>query len=337
MLAQAESKTMANPNNQFSEEIESPSRLAIVVPCYNEEEIIETTVQTISNYLTQLKKSKTIANSSFICFVDDGSKDSTLEKLVFLQNKYVGIHIVKLSKNFGHQAALLAGLEHCTEICDCAVTMDADLQDDIEAIEEMVLKYNSGSEVVYGVRNDRVTDSFFKKTTAKLFYNLMNLLGASTVKNHADFRLLSTRAILFLFEYKEVNLFLRGIITKIGLRSDFVYYKRNERSAGETKYPLKKMIGFAIDGITSFSVKPLRIVTSLGLLIILISLIVGIYILLSISSQSNVRGWASLIVSIWFIGGIQLFCIGILGEYIGKIYNESKNRPRYQIEHIFTK
>lgn len=310
--------------------------LSIVVPCYNEKEIIADTILKLSDYLGKLKEQKQINDLSFLCFVDDGSKDNTLELLQAAQNTNKHVSVVKLSKNFGHQAALLAGMEFCVSKCDYSVSIDADLQDDIETIGLMLEKVNLGAEIVFGVRNNRDTDSLFKKATAHFFYNIMHVLGASTLKNHADFRLLSQRAITYLFKYQEVNLFLRGIVPEIGLQTDVVYYKRKKREAGETKYPLRKMIAFAVEGITSFSVKPLRFVTLLGLSIIVISIFVGIYIFLSISSESVVRGWASQIISIWFLGGIQLFSIGILGEYIGKIYKETKGRPRYHVAEIYS-
>lgn len=309
-------------------------RLAIIIPCYNEQDIIEWTCSTLVKYMESLKMNSIIDNNSYLCFIDDGSSDKTLQILKKLNSNAENIKVIKLSKNFGHQSALLAGLNYAKKNCDCAVTIDADLQDDFTAIGDMLNYYNDGAEVVYGVRNIRTSDSFFKRITARGFYAIMSFLGAATVKDHADFRLLSKRAIKFLFKHKEVNLFLRGIVPEIGLKSNIVYYERSIRTAGETKYPLKKMISFAIDGITSFSVKPLRVVTLLGVIIILLSLFVAVYILISNILGSNIAGWTSIIISIWFLGGIQLLCLGIIGEYIGKIYKESKERPVFLIEEI---
>ena len=306
--------------------------LSIILPCYNEEEIIRDSFFKLDEFLTELISKKRINIESFICFVDDGSKDKTFDILQLLKTKSSRIHIVKLSKNFGHQAAILAGMEYSVKNSDCCVTIDADLQDDYSVIERMIELFTLGTEVIYGVRNIRTTDTFFKRVTAQIFYVLMSILGAETIKNHADFRLLSKRAVEYLFKFNEVNLFLRGIVPEIGLKSEKVYYERSVRIAGETKYPLKKMIAFAIEGITSFSIKPLRLVTLLGLIIILFTFIIAIYILISYWLGRIVQGWTSTIISIWFLGGVQLLSLGIIGEYVGKIYKESKKRPRYLIE-----
>lgn len=311
---------------------ETIPKLSIILPCFNEEEVIESSISILHIYLKDLIRKEIVDKDSFLCFVDDGSKDKTLELLLKEKKTLSLIKIIKLSRNFGHQSALLAGLEYCKDKCDCSVTIDADLQDDHTVIGEMINKYYSGCEVVYGVRNKRDKDSFFKKRSALAFYKLMNKMGATTINNHADFRLLSRRAVSFLFEHREVNLFLRGIVPMIGLKTDVVYYERKERTAGETKYPLKKMISFAIDGVTSFSIQPLRFVTLLGIITIIISLFIGGYILISYLLGHVIAGWTSLIVSVWFLGGIQLLCIGIIGEYIGKIYKETKERPRFLIE-----
>ena len=309
-------------------------KLAIVIPSYNEEEVIYSTATILTGFLNELKARNLIDDNSFLCFVDDGSRDKTVSILKDFKQKDTLLKIVKLSRNFGHQSALLAGLSYVKDCSDCCVTLDADLQDDFTVIEEMVKNFAGGAEVVYGVRNKRDKDTLFKRYSAELFYWLMNFLGASTLRNHADFRLLSSRAVDFLLDYTEVNMFLRGIVPLFGLKSEIVYYERKERTAGETKYPFRKMIAFAIEGITSFSVKPLRVVTFLGGIMILVTMVIGIYILISTLGGRVVQGWTSLIVSIWFLGGVQLFCLGILGEYIGKIYKEAKKRPRFLTEEI---
>lgn len=306
--------------------------LFVVIPCYNEEEVIEATSLEVSLKLDSLIKKDLISKNSKILFVDDGSKDSTWKKILTLSKTNSKISAVKLSKNFGHQNALLAGLNEAAKYADITISMDADLQDDLNAVDTMVEKYYEGNEIVYGVRNSRKRDSFFKRNTAKIFYKLMELMGANIVNNHADFRLMSKKAVLHLQEFNEVNLFLRGIIPLLGFKSDCVYYERKKRLAGKTKYPLKKMISFAVDGITSFSVKPLKFVTFIGLLIFIVSIIAMIYILYAKLFLHTEIGWTSLICSMWLLGGIQLLCLGIVGEYIGKIYSEIKGRPRYIIE-----
>ncbi len=311
-------------------------RLMIVIPCYNEEEVLPLTFPAISEVLKELIDEGKITSDSGALFVNDGSRDRTWELIEeeFEQNDLV--YGLNLAGNVGHQNALLAGLEAALEICDIAISIDADLQDDVSAIKEMVEKYENGADIVYGVRSDRKTDSFFKRTTAQGFYKVMNALGVKSVYNHADYRLMSSRAIRHLLRFDERNMFLRGIVPMIGYKTDCVYYSRKERAAGESKYPLKKMLSFAWDGITSFSIKPIRLITALGFIIILCSLIAFAYILISYFCGTATAGWSSLMVSIWFLGGVQLFSIGMVGEYIGKTYIESKHRPRYNIETFLT-
>lgn len=308
--------------------------LYMVVPCYNEEEVLEETTKQLSAKLHTLIEQGKISAKSRILYVNDGSKDQTWPIIVRLHEEYDIVSGVNLSRNRGHQNAVLAGLMYAKEHCDAAISMDADLQDDINAIDEMVDKFNEGIEVVYGVRSDRKKDSFFKKFTAEGFYKLMQWMGVDIVFNHADFRLMSRRVLQQLENYKEVNLFLRGILPLIGYPSDNVYYERKERFAGESKYPLKKMLSFAFDGITSFSVKPIRFILSLGMIIFLVSIGILIYSLVRHFMGATVLGWSSLMVSVWALGGLQLFAIGIIGEYIGKIYLETKGRPRYALQDI---
>jgi len=308
------------------------NRLAIVVPCYNEQEVFPLCAEKLTEVIKDLIIKQKVAKNSFILFVDDGSKDKTWELISgeVEKNKYV--RGLKLSGNVGHQNALLAGLVTANDSSDMTVSIDADLQDDVTAIEKMVDKYLDGFDVVYGVRNDRSSDSVFKRTTAQGFYKLMSTLGAKSVYNHADFRLMSHRAVEALKKYKERNLFLRGIVPLIGFKSDSVYYERSKRAAGESKYPLKKMLKFAFDGITSFSIKPITLITLLGVLIIICCIVALVYTLISYFAGRTEPGWASLILSIWFIGGVQLVSIGLVGQYVGKIYIESKERPRFNIE-----
>ena len=309
-------------------------RLAIVVPCYNEEEVLEIASKALREVLDDLIKKDKIAKDSFVLFVDDGSKDKTWSLIESEHNKYNQIFGLKLAGNVGHQFALTAGLLTAKDMSDITVSIDADLQDDTNVIEEMIDKYHQGSDIVYGVRNDRSTDSFFKRTTAQGFYKMMSLMGVKTVYNHADFRLMSKRAVVQFSEFKETNLFLRGMIPLIGYQTDKVYYERKARVAGESKYPLKKMLALAFNGITSFSIKPISLITVLGFLIIFMSIFAAIYSLISYSLGNVVPGWTSLILSIWFIGGVQLVSIGLIGQYIGKIYVEVKHRPRYNIETV---
>lgn len=306
-------------------------KLNIVVPCYNEEAVLEETTKQLSQLIdTLIRKGKITACD--IVYVDDGSHDTTWPLIEQLksQNKYV--HGLKLAHNVGHQHALWAGLEYSADKCDAAVSIDADLQDDILAIEQMVDAYKDDCDVVFGVRKERKTDTFFKRRTALAFYGMMQKMGVDIVYNHADFRLMSKRAINELMLYPERNMFLRGMVKLLGYKSQEVYYDRKERFAGESKYPLNKMINFALDGITSFSVQPLRLITTFGFVVMLLSVIAAVYALVSFLCGSAVAGWTSLLISLWFIGGAILLSIGIIGEYIGKIYRETKRRPRYHIE-----
>lgn len=307
-------------------------RLSIVVPCYNEKEVFADTANQLTLLIKSLIDKKRISHDSYILFVNDGSNDGTwdLMQAEFEQNKYV--YALNLACNVGHQNALIAGLFAVKDICSIAVSIDADLQDDISVIEEMIDKYENGADIVYGVRSERKTDTFFKRFTAQSFYKLMSGMGVKSVYNHADYRLMSARALRQLTHYKERNLFLRGIVPLIGYKTDCVYYARKERQAGESKYPLKKMISFAFDGITSFSIKPITMVLCAGVAIMICSIIAFIYILISYFIGSAVSGWSSIMASIWFLGGLQLFAIGIIGEYVGKTYIEVKERPRYNIE-----
>ena len=307
--------------------------LYIVIPCFNEEEVIEKSYKIISNKLKQLIKDKYIKNDSMIVLIDDGSKDSTWNKIKKL-NRNKNCIGIKLSKNFGHQNALLAGLLYSKDYCDITISMDADMQDDIDILENFIIEYNNGNDIVYGVRNDRKKDSFFKRKTALMFYKIMNKLGTNTIYNHADYRLISKKVLDCLDNYKEVNLFLRGLFPLMGFNSTCIYYSRKERIAGKTKYNIKKMVNFAVDGITSFSIKPIRIITLIGFIIFSISIIMIIYALISYISGKIVEGWTSIMCSIWMIGGLQLLALGIIGEYVGKSYMEVKHRPRYIIETI---
>jgi glycosyltransferase involved in cell wall biosynthesis len=311
----------------------NPFTLSLVIPCYNEEEVLRTTKEELSKLLFSLIKKGLIKEDSFICFVDDGSKDNTWQMIEEF-SKESHIKGLKLSRNCGHQNALLAGLFYVENLCDAAVSLDADLQDDISVIEQMCQKFTEGKEIIYGVRKKRDTDTFFKRVSAEGFYKLMGWMGVDVVYNHADFRLMSKRALSWLKEFKEVNLFLRGIIPLIGLNSDTVYYDRKERFAGESKYPLKKMLSFAWDGITSFSVVPLRFITFLGMFVLVISFILSLWVLISKLNGSAVSGWTSMMLIVLFLGGVQMLSIGIIGEYIGKIYKETKRRPRFFVEKI---
>ena len=307
-------------------------RLAIVVPCYNEEEVLPDTENKLTNLLKDLIKKKKVSNDSFILFVNDGSKDRTWELISNFNKKNKYIYGLGLANNVGHQNALLAGLNTAKEMCDMSISIDADLQDDINVIEEMIDKYYLGCDIVFGVRKSRGNDSFFKKYTALGFYKFMKLMGVKSVYNHADFRLMSKRAMEELSKYEERNLFLRAIVSNMGYKTDYVYYTRLDRLAGESKYPLKKMISFAIDGITSFSIKPITLIAILGIIIIIFSIGFMIYSIVQYFLGNVVSGWASMFCSIWFIGGVQLLSIGIIGEYVGKTYIEVKERPRYNID-----
>lgn len=308
--------------------------LYLVIPCYNEEEVLPITAAAVREKMEALIAAGTIGEDSRVLFVDDGSRDATWAGLERLTGETPLFAALKLAHNVGHQNALLAGLMEAKENCDAAVSMDADLQDDINAIDGFLTKYAEGCDVVYGVRNKRDTDTRFKRTTALAFYRLMGAMGVESVYNHADYRLMSRRALEALSEYREVNLFLRGIVPLIGYRSDYVYYDRHERAAGESKYPLKKMLNFAVEGITSFSVRPLRIISTFGIIIACLSVFGLLYSLISKLTGSAVSGWTAIVASIWLLGGIQLLCIGVCGEYIGKIYSEVKARPRYHEERL---
>lgn len=310
-------------------------KLAIVVPCYNEEEVLKIASQALREVLADLVRKGKIAEDSFILFVNDGSKDRTWE-LIEEENKAypVQVHGVKLAGNVGHQFALTAGLITAKDMSDVTISIDADLQDDVAVIEEMIDKFHAGNDIVYGVRRERKTDTFFKRTTAQGFYKLMDMMGVKTVYNHADFRLMSKRAVEEFSKYKETNLFLRGMMPLIGYQTDSVYYDRKERVAGESKYPLKKMLALAFNGISSFSVKPISLILGMGLCIIFAAVLAAVYAFVSYFTGHVVPGWTSMILSIWFLGGLQLLAIGLVGQYIGKIYIEVKQRPRYNIEKV---
>ena len=306
--------------------------LYVVVPCYNEEDVLPETAKQLLAKMENLSVSGKISPDSRIVFVDDGSDDRTWELISMLHSENRFFRGIKLSRNRGHQNALLAGLFTVSSECDAVISLDADLQDDVNAIDEMIDKFNEGCDVVYGVRDSRETDTFFKKFTAEGFYKIIKCMGADIVFNHADYRLMSRRAIEGLLEFKEVNMFLRGIVPMIGYPSDKVYYKRRERFAGKSKYPLRKMIAFAWEGITSLSTKPIKLITILGLIIFIVSIIMLVYSLVRYFTGATETGWSSTFVSIWALGGLQLLAIGIIGEYIGKVYLESKERPKFIIE-----
>ncbi len=305
-------------------------KLAIVVPCYNEQEVLNETALRLKAKFESL--SNVISCDSRIVFVDDGSTDNTwsiIKKLCAQDEAFEGI---KLSRNRGHQNALLAGLMSTKDSFDAVISMDADLQDDIDAIDKMIESFNNGNDIVYGVRSSRKKDSFFKRTTAQCFYKFMKLLGAETVYNHADYRLMSRKALNALSEFDEVNLFLRGLIPMIGFKSEIVYYERGERFAGKSKYPLRKMLSFASEGITSLSIKPIKLILRLGALFCIFGIAILIYALIQHFLGNTTLGWTSLMASIWLVGGMQMISIGVIGKYIGKIYLETKHRPKYIIE-----
>ena len=306
--------------------------LYIVVPCFNEQEALPHSHERLSKLIEEMIAQGSIGAESKLLYVDDGSRDNTweiIEKLSSESNRVAG---VKLACNSGHQNALMAGLAAAVEHCDITVSIDADLQDDINVIPQMVERYRGGCDIVFGVRRERKTDSWLKRVTAGMFYRLMERLGVGTISNNADFRLMSRRAVMALLDYKERNLFIRGIVTKLGYKTDCVYYDRAARIAGESGYSLRKMMNFAIDGITSFSVKPVRMVFMMGVLFLLIALIMLIYVLTAVALGRSVSGWPSLILSVWLVGAFVLIGLGIIGEYVGKIYIEVKNRPRYSID-----
>ena len=312
----------------------NPVNLYVVLPCYNEEEVLPETSKRLLELFDSMRKENLIDSLSRIVFVDDGSKDRTWDLISSLTSEHDEIYGIKLAKNAGHQNALLAGLMTVRNSCECVISIDADLQDDIGAIPEMVKKYQEGCDVVYGVRSKRETDTFLKRTTAELFYKLMLGLGVNMVYNHADYRLMSERALNALSEFTEVNLFLRGMVPLVGYKSDTVYYERAERFAGKSKYPLKKMLSFALNAITSFSVTPIRLISALGASACIIAIIMAVYTLVQKFTGHTDSGWASIMMSIWFIGGVQLISLGLIGEYIGKMYKEVKHRPRYIIEEV---
>lgn len=311
-----------------------PVNLYIVVPCYNEEAVLRETSKQLLALFEKMRADSLIDSLSRIVFVDDGSYDRTWELISGLAAEYDEIYGIKLAKNAGHQNALFAGLMTVKDSCECVISIDADLQDDINAIPEMINKFNSGCDVVYGVRSDREKDSFFKRFTAVGFYKLMRFLGVNIVYNHADYRLMSARALNALSQFGEVNMFLRGMVPLVGYKSDIVYYSRGERFAGESKYPLRKMLSFAFDGITSFSITPIRMISVIGTVSFLISVVMAVYTLVQKLTGHAGMGWASIMMSIWFIGGMILLSLGLIGEYIGKIYKEVKRRPRYIIEEV---
>ena len=308
--------------------------LYIVVPCYNEEEVLPETARRLGDKLKSLMNAGKISPQSRVLFVNDGSRDRTWEVITRLHRENRLLCGADLSRNRGHQNALLAGLMAAKDKADMVISMDADLQDDVNAADAMVDKYLAGADIVYGVRSSRKTDTFFKRTTAEAFYRMMDLLGAETVFNHADYRLMSKRALEGLAQFKEVNLFLRGIVPMTGYTTAVVEYERGERFAGESKYPLKKMVSFALEGVTSLSVKPLRMITGLGFLVFFVSLVMIVYNVARWATGNTVAGWASLACSVWFIGGLILLSLGVIGEYMGKLYLESKGRPRFLIQQL---
>ncbi len=309
-------------------------KLLLVVPCYNEQEILEKTYSTLSMYFSELKERNAITADSKICFVNDGSRDSTWIIIDSICKRDENIIGLKLSRNFGHQAALVAGLLHHKNQFDCYVSIDADLQDDLRAIDGMLEKYNEGSKIVYGVRNDRSTDSFFKRFTAETFYKLMQRMGVPTVYNHADFRLIDNQVLNEFSNFGETNLFIRGIIPMIGFQSDKVYYKRLEREAGESKYPLRKMLIFAWNGITSFSTVPMKLVLWFGIFNFVFAMGITAWVLVCKLFGFTVQGWTSIVLPMTFFSGSNMIAIGLIGEYVGKIYEEVKSRPRYIIETV---
>lgn len=313
--------------------MKSKALLAIVVPCYNEEEVLPETINRLSIFVTKLKNDECIADASFVLFVDDGSRDRTWDLIMQTNQRESQFRGLKLSKNFGHQNALVAGMDFVRDHCDCIVTLDADLQDDIEVIREGLGSYYAGANIVYFVRRERSKDTWFKRSTAHFFYVLMHYLGVNVVYNHADYRLIDQNVLNSFFSFREVNLFLRGMFPLLGFSSATVLYDREERFAGESKYPLKKMLAFALDGITSFSVVPLRLVSFTGFFIFVASLFMGLYVLFhALVTGMVVPGWASTTLPIYFLGGVQLLSLGVIGEYIGKIYVETKARPKYFIQ-----
>ncbi len=307
-------------------------KVCIVVPCYNEQEVLAETATRLCEKYEQLVLSGKISADSKIVFVDDGSKDKTWEMIVNISKEKAAIEGIKLSRNRGHQNALLAGLMTVRDDFDCVISMDADLQDDINAVDKMLESYQNGNEIVYGVRCSRKSDSVLKRATAHGFYRFMRWLGAETVYDHADYRLMSRRALEALAQFQEVNLFLRGMVPLIGFKCDTVYYERGRRLAGKSKYPFKKMLSFAFEGITSLSIRPIELITRLGILLCILGVGILVYSLVQYFLNNTIAGWTSLMASVWIIGGLQISAIGVIGKYVGKIYLESKHRPRYIIE-----
>ena len=308
------------------------TKLYLAIPCYNEEEVLRDSADKLkAKYETMMNEGK-ITPDSKIVFIDDGSKDKTWSIISELHNENPVFQGIKLTRNRGHQNALLCGLMTLKDKADAVISIDADLQDDINTFDDMVAKYEEGCDVVYGVRSKRETDTFFKRFTAEAFYKILNKMGAKVILNHADFRLMSKRALQAFSEFKETNIFLRGMVPMVGYKSDIVTYERSERLAGESKYPLKKMLALAWEGITSLSTQPIRMITALGAIVFAISIIMIIYTLVSFFMGVTTTGWASILCSIWAIGGLQLLAVGIIGEYIGKIYLETKHRPRFIVE-----
>lgn len=305
--------------------------IAIVIPCYNEQEALPVSIPKMLGILDTMAADGLASPNSYILCCNDGSKDNTWQTIADLHAKDSRVKGISLAHNRGHQKVLLAGLMTVRGNCDAAISIDADLQDDPNAIIEMVKQFNQGNEVVYGVRSSRATDTWFKRTSAHAFYSLQRKMGVETVYDHADYRLMSNRALDLLSEYSEANLFLRGMIPHIGLKTGIVTYERAERVAGESKYPLSKMLSFSIDGITSFSAKPMRMIFTIGLILILLDIVVAIWVLIAYFRNVTISGWASLMLSVWFLGGLILMALGIIGEYIGKIYIEVKHRPRYAV------
>ena len=312
------------------------NKLIIVLPCYNEEEVLPSSIEQLLPMMHDLIKNKQISKDSFLCFVDDGSKDKTWD-IIQQYSQDALIEGVKLAKNAGHQNALLAGLILHKDKADVYISIDCDLQDDIAAIPKMIELYTKGNEIVYGVRSSRADDTVFKRKSAELFYDLQGAIGVDILKNHADYRLISNKVLNHLDQFKERNLYLRAMFPIIGLTSDVVYYERKERTAGESKYPLKKMLAFAWDGITSFSTFPLKMITLMGVLIFIVSMGMIVWVVsMKLFTDQIIPGWASTMVPMYFIGGIQLLSLGVMGEYIGKIYKETKQRPRYIVERSTT-
>lgn len=306
----------------------------MVVPCYNEEKVLPESSRRFREKFTDLISRGEISSLSRICFVDDGSRDRTWSLISQLHQQDPIFSGIRLSRNRGHQNAVLCGYLTLKDRADCVISIDADLQDDINAVDQMIAKFREGNDVVYGVRSKRETDTAFKRVTAEGFYKIMNAMGTEVVFNHADYRLLSRRALEALGDYQEVNLFLRGLVPLVGFPSDVVYYERNERFAGESKYPMKKMLEFAWQGITSMSIRPIKMITAMGVLMFLLSICMMSYFLLRHFTGHTVEGWSSIVVSIWAIGGLQMLAIGIVGEYVGKTYLESKRRPRFHVQTI---